>query len=298
MAETYKELGFDALTASHEIYRQLLAEGTASQDVQENQFGEMAMQIDIAAEKMVIDALQVYSSANEQGIQVISEEHGDFVIGENPTLTALIDGLDGSTAFKESGGEKRSGTMFALYQGTNPRFEQYLLGGIADHKLGKIVVAVRGEGATVRDYTSGTEQPVHASHAVKLDEATRIYIDEGVENYPTFPHHDKGYFYDPIKKAFSTRYEKSSAVYFFDLAVGAADIDLEYGRKNNLEHMVAYPLMKESGAVMEFLSGGDIGSTTYEEYCDVDNAEFNNGYPAIIAAATPELAAAVRAFAK
>ena len=64
---------------------------------------------------------------------------------------------------------------------------------------------------------------------------------------------------------------------------------LEYGRKNNLEHMVAYPLIVESGGVMEFVEGGSLGPTRYSDYCAMDS-----GYPAIIASATPELAQAVR----
>jgi hypothetical protein len=80
-------------------------------------------------------------------------------------------------------------------------------------------------------------------------------------------------------------------VYFFDLVIGESDLVLEYGRKNNLEHMVAYPLIAESGGVMEFVKDGDVGPTRYSDYCAMDN-----GYPAIIAASTPELAEAVKQY--
>jgi len=202
-------------------------------------------------------------------------------------LTAYLDGLDGSTKFKDTQGTARCGTMFSLYKGMNHRFEDYLCGGIVDHIKGQVVIAVKGKGVFVAK--DDTVSPVTGSGRKALDPETRVYIDEGVKNYPSFPTHNQGYFYDPIKKAFKTRYLGSSAVYFFDLAVGDADLILEYGRKNNLEHMVGYPLVIESSGVMEFLAGGDLGPITYSDYCLI-----NDGYPAIIVAASPELAQTVR----
>lgn len=208
----------------------------------------------------------------------------------------------------------------AVYLGINPRFDDYLVGGIADFQLGQIIVGARGEGVNV--YTSGSKQRVQASGATTLsdktriyidegvgiydpcffwpvkssdektlDDKTRIYIDEGIQNYKTFPFHTKGYFYAPIKAKFDTQYLGSSAVYFFDLATGRADLDLEYGRKEGLEHWTGYPLVKEAGAIMEYLSGGSVSPTRYREYL-----QLNDGYPAVIIAATKELASAARAF--
>ncbi len=282
-----KQLGIDALTEAHATFLKLVRDGSAQQDVGENQFGEMAMQIDIQSEETVIKHLRAYSDKAKQGIRVVSEEHGEFIIGGKPELTVFLDGFDGSSAFRDSKGKARGGTMFALYKGTDPRFQDYLFGGIADHILGKLVIATKGGGAFM---VAGDKTYIaRVSNTKTLDDATRIDIDEGVQNYPTFPAHAQGYFYDPIKKSFKTRYVGSSAVYFFDLAVGKADVVLEYGRKNNLEHMVAYPLIMESGGVMEFVAGGDLGPTLYSEYCAT-----NSGYPAIIAAATSQLAQAAR----
>ncbi len=282
-------LGIDALGGSHTTFLKLVRDGSARQDVGQNQFGEIAMQIDVSSEKVVIQHLRAYSAKTKQGIRVVSEEHGEFVIGGGPALTAFLDGFDGSSAFRDSKGKARGGTMFALYDGVDPRFQDYLLGGIADHILGQLVVAVKGAGTllVVGDKTS----VMRVSNTKTLDDGTRIDIDEGIQHFPTFPAQAQGYFYDPIKKSFKTRYVGSSAVYFFDLAVGKTDLVLEYGRKNNLEHMVAYPLIIESDGVMEFVAGGDLGPTRYSEYCVADG-----GYPAIIAAATPALAQAARKY--
>lgn len=284
-----KQLGINALSEAHTTFLKLVHDGSARQDVGENQFGEMAMQIDVQSEDVVIKHLRGYSAETKQGIRVVSEEHGEFVIGDKPALTAFLDGFDGSSAFRESKGKARGGTMFSLYEGADPKFQNYLVGGIADHILGELVVAVKGDGVLLID--DGKSSVARVSDTKTLDGNTRIDIDEGVQNYPTFPSHAQGYFYDSIKKSFKTRYVGSSAVYFFDLAVGKADVVLEYGRKNNLEHMVAYPLIVEGGGVMEFVAAGDLGSTGYSDYCAMDG-----GYPAIIAASTSELAEAVRKY--
>lgn len=282
-----KQFGITILREAHATFLKLVKDGSARQDVGENQFGEMAMQIDVWSEEVVIRHLRSYGDKTKRGIRVISEEHGEFVVGDKPELTAFLDGFDGSSAFRESKGKSRGGTMFALYEGSNPGFQDYLLGGIADHILGELVVAVKGDGAVL--IAGEKTAAARVSNTKTLDGGTRIDIDEGVENYPTFPSHVQGYFYDPIKKSFKTRYAGSSAVYFFDLAVGKTDLVLEYGRKNNLEHMVAYPLIIESGGVMELVAGGNLGPIRYADYCTM-----SNGYPAIIAAATPQLAQAAR----
>jgi fructose-1,6-bisphosphatase/inositol monophosphatase family enzyme len=289
MNSDLKQLGITVLREAHATFLKLVRDGSARNDVGQNQFGEMAMQIDIASEEVVIKYLRAHSHKTKQGIRVVSEEHGEFVIGNKPELTVFLDGFDGSSAFRDSKREARGGTMFALYEGIDPRFQDYLFGGIADHILGELVIAVKGAGSLliVDDKTS----VARVSSTKKLDDSTRIDIDEGVQNYPTFPSHTLGYFYDPIKKNFKTRYVRSSAVYFFDLAVGETDVVLEYGRKNNLEHMAAYPLVAESGGVMEFVAGGGLAPTYYSSYCTMDN-----GYPAIIAAATPQLAQTVRSY--
>lgn len=282
-----KQLGVDALSEAHAIFLKLVRDGSARQEVGQNQFGEMAMQIDISSEQVVIKHLRDYGKKTKRGIRVVSEEHGEFVIGDKPELTAFLDGFDGSSAFRDSKGKARGGTMFGLYQGADPRLQDYLLGGIADHILEKLVIATRGGGVLLVE--GDKQSKVQASKVTALDAGTRIDVDEGIVNYPWFPPQEHGYFYNPIKGTFKTRYLGSSAVYFFDLATGKTDVVLEYGRKNNLEHMVAYPLVVESGGVMEFLVGDDLGPTSYSDYCAMDG-----GYPAIIAAATPSLAQAVR----
>ncbi len=287
MKSSLGQFGIKTLGEAHTTFLKLIHDGSARKDIGLNQFGEIAMLIDVAAEEAIIEHLRAYSSKQGQGIRVVSEEHGEFTIGDSPQMTAFLDGLVGSSAFRDSKGAARCGTMFALYKGADPAFQDYLLGGIVDHIQGKTVVATKGDGTQLVANSKVSVAKVSGTKVLNND--TRIDIDEGVKNYVTFPTHDRGYFYDPIKGAFKTRYVGSSAVYFFDLAVGETDLVLEYGRKNNLEHMAAYPLIIESGGVMEFVAGNDLGPVHYGDYCAMDN-----GYPAIIAAATHQLAEAVR----
>lgn len=215
MNSSLKELGFNALNDAHSKFLELVQEGTAHNDVGLNQFGEMAMRIDVAAEDVVLSSLKNYSQKHDQGIQIVSEEHGELTVGDNPLLTAFIDGLDGSSVFRDSKATARCGTMFSLYEGLNPKFENYLLGGITDHILGKTVLAVKGEGTQLLHGNGAL--PVKASNKKILDHSTKIYIDEGVQNYSDFPHPEQGYFYDPIKRDFNTLYLGSTAVYFLIL---------------------------------------------------------------------------------
>ena len=197
-----KQFGIAVLREAHANFLKLVQDGSARNDVGENQFGEMAMQIDIVSEEVIIKHLRILSEKVKRGVRVVSEEHGEFVIGDKPELTTFLDGFDGSSAFRDSKGKARGGTMFALYEGINPRFQDYLFGGIADHILGELVIAVKGVGSHL---IAGQKTSVaHVSDTKTLDSNTHIDIDEGIQNYPTFPYHSQGYFYDPVKKSFKT----------------------------------------------------------------------------------------------
>jgi fructose-1,6-bisphosphatase len=121
-----KQFGIVALREAHANFLRLVKEGSARDNVSQNQFGEMAMQIDIVSEEVIIKYLRILSEKVKRGIRVVSEEHGEFVIGDKPDLTAFLDGFDGSSVFRDSKGKSRGGTMFALYESINLRFQDYL----------------------------------------------------------------------------------------------------------------------------------------------------------------------------
>ena len=77
--------------------------------------------------------------------------------------------------------------------------------------------------------------------------------------------------------------EESSAIQYADLAQGAVDATLQSTRKNNLEVMIAYGLIVESGGVMLDGNGTDIGIRPYLDW-------EQDRYAPVISAATLPLA--------
>ena len=67
-------------------------------------------------------------------------------------------------------------------------------------------------------------------------------------------------------KHFDYQFFGSTAVNFFDMAIGTTDLDLECTRKGNLEFAVGYPLIKEAGGFMVTLDGKSIGPKKFLEF--------------------------------
>lgn len=265
--ERLKQIAVAGLQKAFEIHQSLGAEG--EELVQKNQFGETALRVDIEAEKAILDFLR---QANIP-IRVISEEHGTTEIADNPIYLGILDGLDGSNVYKKERGKGRYGTMFGIFDSTAPSYKDYLVSGVMEHSTGRLFIASKNGGALVM-HGSDTI-PIRSSGRTVFDKQTKIFIDEYFElNRETFS-----------KKliSFQTHYGGCSAVYYVDVASGAADMALECTRKGNLEIAVAYGLEKEAGAVMVDLGGEDIGDKKYFDFGQKEQ------FP-IITASTRELA--------
>ena len=280
------DVATSALLSTHDVYLGLIQSGQADIDVGQNTYGDIAMMIDVSCEKAVIEFLE----EAKLNARMVSEEHGKFEIGTGEDYLVIIDGLDGSSAFKDSNGKARCGTMFAIYEGTKPNFEDYLFAGVLEHTTSRLVYAGKNQGVKLVDLTTNNEELREASTSTELTANTRIYIDEGIQNYSEFAGHDN-YFYQPIKDNFTTKYLGSSAVYILDLAIGEAELILEYGRKDCLEHAVSYPLVVEAGGVMQFLDGTNLAKLSYDDYVQIDS-----GFPAVVMACTQQMADSVRKY--
>jgi len=253
------------------VHDQLGAAG--EEPVRKNEFGDTALRVDVACEKAILDFLR----ETRIPIRVISEEHGQVDIGEHPRYVGILDGLDGSSAYKKERGRARYGTMFGIFNGLDPKYRDYVASGIMEQPTQRLFFARKGRGAFVA--TGNIHTPIHSSGRTHLDTETRIYIDEYFKiNRETFS--DKLRTVRLKPEAFSS---ESSAVYYADVACGAADLALECTRKNNLEIAVAYGLEREAGAVMVDLEGVDIGDKKYLEFGQQEKIP-------IITAATRELA--------
>ncbi len=269
--ERFEQIALDSLGKALLVHDNL---GEAGEElVQKNQFGETALRVDIECEKAILDFLKEMKVP----IRVVSEEHGQVDITENPRYLGILDGLDGSNVYKKERGRARYGTMFGIFDTINPSYQDYLTSGIMEHPTKRLFLAQRNGGAFVIEGSQRT--PIHSSSRTKLDPDVRIYIDEYFEiNRNTFS--NKLQDFKPTLRDFSAG---SSAVHYADVASGVADLALECTRKNNLEIAIAYGLETEAGAVMIDLEGVSIGDKKYLEFGQKEKTP-------IVTAATRELA--------
>lgn len=217
---------------------------SGKKEVRKNRFGDYAMLADIQAEKLVIDKLQGLP------LRFVSEEHGIFDNCKNPQYLAILDGLDGSYNFKNNTG--KYGTMLAILKGLEPRYDDYITGGIMEHTTGTLVT-----GGMVSGNIDFSDKPK--------------YIDNHYEiNVKTFSSLD------------NLQCLNASCIHYMELIQGRADLVLECTRKNNLEIAVAYGLVKDSGGVFVTLDGKSLGRKKYQE--------FGKEHIPVIAASSMELA--------
>ncbi|MEI8061634.1 MAG: inositol monophosphatase family protein [Candidatus Berkelbacteria bacterium] len=267
--EEIKQLVIEALNISFKIHDSLGESG--EEVIEKNRFGDTALKVDIDIESAIID----YLKKSGLSLQVISEEHGTTEISSNPQFLAIMDGLDGSGLYKNERGKGRYATMFGIFLGENPHYQDYLVCGIAEHAKKKIYLAVRDLGSELIENKTST--PIKTSGITQLSKKTQIRVDD------FFPTNSK-IFSGPLKKSgYITTYDKSSAIYYADVASGKADLALECTRKGNLEIAISYGLIHESSGVIFDINGHDLGPKLYREFGQQTQLP-------IITAATDELA--------
>lgn len=245
-----------------------------------NQFGDISLKADWDAEEVFVNGCK------QAGIPIVisSEEHGEVTLGKNLKYRGILDGIDGSNAFKMGTGPY--GTMFAIFEGINPRYQDYLVTGILEYPSGRLLLATRNGGSFL---TSGDiTQPASTSGQLDLRAGqSRIYIDGGIDYSrqflaPRFKRFEQAYVGNIANKGIPWG---ASSIYYFKLATGEADLVVECTRKRNLENAVAYGILHEIGAVMVDGNGDDIGSKRYLEF-----GQDPNQFIPLISAATGQLA--------
>jgi len=274
--EKLAELGIEALQRAHQDHNQLGEEGKKSK--RKNAFGEIALKADIQCEEAILDFLR----EKEFPAIVHSEEHGEVTLKE-PKFTAMLDGLDGSVAYRK--GEGRYSTMFGIFEGTDPTYNDYIFCGVMEHTTGNLYFAIKGEGSFVIENGERTPiktSPVNGKHKDLLANA-RFYVDIEFDNV-TGTRIIQDNFLSKLP-GFNIKSELSSAAHWTDLASGEADVVLECARKGNLELAVGYGLVTEAGGVVVGLNNVSIGDKKYNLW-----GQGRKNYVPFIAAATPELA--------
>jgi fructose-1,6-bisphosphatase/inositol monophosphatase family enzyme len=265
-----EEVGIKALQAAFAMH-QSLGEG-GKEDLQKNQFGDTAMKGDYQAEEAVLGVLKDYKTP----VIVYSEEHGKVEITATPQLLGVLDGIDGSFWYKAAWGKGQYGTMFGIFTGTNPKYSDYIFGGVMEHATKWLFYGVKGKGAFILDLASGEKKQIHVSHCKSLTQETKIHIDQ---------------YWDINNEVFTSKlteynvmeYKRCSSFHYTNTAMGVADLTLECTRKGSLEIAAAYPIIMEAGGVMVSINGEPLGEKHYLEFGQ-------DKHIPVITAATQELA--------
>ncbi|MFH1833009.1 MAG: inositol monophosphatase family protein [Candidatus Levyibacteriota bacterium] len=272
------DLTISALKNAYEVHEKLGKNGL--EKLKKNRFGETALRGDFQAEEAVLNVLRV----KKVPIRVISEEHGVVDIVKNPVLLGILDGLDGSNryeAYWKGDKNARYGTMFAIFDSINPRYEDYLTSGIMEHPTKRLFIAAKGRGAFLVSLTNSAKSGIEVSKETDFSNKTKVEIDayEKAAHFPFI----KRVFIERLPKGINFKCLLSTAVHYADLASGAADIVLECTYKGNLESAVAYGLVTEAGGVMVDINGESFSKKRYLEFGQKEHVP-------IITAATKELA--------
>lgn len=281
--EYIQTAGLDALNEALEMVLGLGEDGKLKDKI--NRFGEQGLRADYEAEEAVIKSLR------ETGLpaRVISEEHGQIDLVENPTILVILDGIDGTAAYKRN---DRSGTMVAIFSNTggiidNFTYDDCIFAGVADIKTGEITYATKGKGLHIL-HRDGRTDSTHASDRSTLTNEVKIYIDGGESGMAI---NDK-VFTVPLETInFKTKPHNagSSAVHYVDLACGIYDVVCEHTRKGNLEIAAAYRLVTEAGGFMGAIVEGKLVNLATQKFGTFGQ---DKNIP-VIAASTQELAKAI-----
>ena len=268
-----EKIAISCLEKSYQVHQKLGSEG--EELIAKNQYGETALKIDIEAEKTVINTLK----QAKVPIRIISEEHGTTNISDNPKYLGVLDGLDGTEEYKKNRGRGRYGTMFGIFSNLDPKYQDYIFGGIMEHSTKRLFFVSKNKGSFIKS-DKKTEQ-IHCSDCTTLDKKTRIYIDQTFDEKRNVT-----FIYDTFiskLKEYKFNFLLSTATHYADLVKGEVDLVLECTRKGNLELAVAYGLVTEAGGFITALDGKDLGQKKYLEFGQ-------DQYTPVIAASTKELA--------
>lgn len=246
----------NALKAAYQIHDELGVRG--EEIIKKNQFGDTALRADIETEEAV---LQVLRESNIP-IKIVSEEHGETIIGTHPRYLGILDGIDGTMIYKKSRGVGRYGTIFGIYEGLDPQYNNYLYGGIMEHSANKLYYAGKKKGCWLLH-----DEKISALHCLgtqRLDEHnSRLYVDTAFDEL-----FGTKVFKNVANKllGYNTSYTLSSCVQYADLISGNVDAVIECTRKGNLEIAVAFGMIKEAGGVMVTEEGLDVGTIRYSTF--------------------------------
>jgi fructose-1,6-bisphosphatase/inositol monophosphatase family enzyme len=252
------------LANAYQIHQDLGESGAEART--KNQFGDEALAVDVMSEKVCIDSLQELANDVGATITVHSEEHGRFLIkptgnisqSKDLKFTAVIDGIDGSAVYKSSRGIGLYGTMFALFDGDDPAYDDYLSAGLVIPSKQEILLATNGAGVSCINAVEKTlSRQVTTDAVARLSVGALVFVDD---RFPDLQldakHYDYHYinqraFGDPLRSAgYRVVDLGSTAAACYLIATGQALLLGDATRKGNLEYATMHAIIKEAGGAM------------------------------------------------
>ena len=237
-----------ALRAANELHDSLGQAGLESTVT--NQFGEQALRLDWEIEQIVIAHLQKAGLP----IRVRAEEHGVLDLGVNPTLTCILDGLDGSTQYRSGRNVNRYGSMVGVFSSLEPTYADYLSCAVCLHSPEfRLFVARKNRGAF--EIVGTNEQHLTPTAEPNLTENSLIYFEP---NHPVNAGFRAGLLeqhqFSPVK---------SLVVAIVDVVSGQAALLLDSTHKHNLEQVIGFAFANEVKAVMVTLDRQSLAERSY-----------------------------------
>ena len=220
-----------------------------------NRFGDMAMRADVEAEEIILNSLVNYSKINKFNLIYKGEEMGEGTIDNgNKDLFAVFDGLDGSSNYLNKN-DFGYGTMVAVSEVTDPKYNDFIVAGLAMMEEEKIVIAVKNEGVYVYDVATKNNE--------KLDNfpSEEKFDDSKVLANKYFPEEISAYGNNPWIMTGSTAWSIYSIC-----AGGKFNGLIEVTRKGNLEQPILYLMITSLGGVMVDISGNSIGNYNFNTW--------------------------------
>lgn len=251
-----RDIGVGALRSAYQTHEQLGDSGKIK--VKKNQYGETALRGDVECEGAVIESVR----ASGLPLRIISEEHGTVDLTSNPEFIGILDGIDGTKEYVEKGSLGRYGTMFGIFEGLNPKYEDYIFNSSMEHPKKRLFFSSRGGGAFVSG-VDGNERPINTSNMKKLDRKALIYCDFD-SGFSETDLYEKTFL--SKMRDFNLAEHYASQTHYVGVASGEAALALEFTRKGNLEIAVGFGLVKEAGGGIVDIEGRDLGGMRYLEF--------------------------------
>ncbi|MAH49335.1 hypothetical protein CMI37_26145 [Candidatus Pacearchaeota archaeon] len=174
--------GFKAIMWAYNSQRLLVSDspyksGEINDFVDNGVGGDRSLRGDWESEEAVIGCFKKYGFP----ARVVAEEHGEVDIVPNPKYLAVLDGFDGSSALKLDP-QARGGTMLAIADNLEPRYSDFVFGGLTEFTTKRVLWACRGRGyAFLRENPYKTKDNVRKIGPIErepLGQKTKIYLDD------------------------------------------------------------------------------------------------------------------------